>query len=236
MDLRNRAEASGDGHDESILNPEMPNEADLTKKEKRQIEREKLKGMGTGKKLQYIWMYYKVHMLCVVLAIGAVCLGVNLYQHAKMETVLSIAVVNAGDFTADEVEKNILDLLNTDNKYAQVSVAQNLMTDETGEDFDYYARIAYVTEIQSATVDVLIMPKELYEHEKDSGMYADLRETFGDEVFESLGAVDDQHLELDGNSSVAQEFGLRYDPVCICLPGNVKNKDNALKWIQSVLK
>lgn len=236
MDLRNRAEASGDGHDESILNPEMPNEADLTKKEKRQIEREKLKGMGTGKKLQYIWMYYKVHMLCVVLAIGAVCLGVNLYQHAKMETVLSIAVVNAGDFTADEVEKNILDLLNTDNKYAQVSVAQNLMTDETGEDFDYYARIAYVTEIQSATVDILIMPKELYEHEKDSGMYADLRETFGDEVFESLGAVDDQHLELDGSSSVAQEFGLRYDPVCICLPGNVKNKDNALKWIQSVLK
>lgn len=236
MDLRNRAEASGDGHDESILNPEMPNETDLTKKEKRQIEREKLKGMGTGKKLQYIWMYYKVHMLCVVLAIGAVCLGVNLYQHAKMETVLSIAVVNAGDFTADEVEKNILDLLNTDNKYAQVSVAQNLMTDETGEDFDYYARIAYVTEIQSATVDVLIMPKELYEHEKDSGMYANLRETFGDEVFESLGAVDDQHLELDGNSSVAQDFGLRYDPVCICLPGNVKNKENALKWIQSVLK
>ena len=33
-----------------------------------------------------------------------------------------------------------------------------------------------------------------------------------------------------------REFGLRYDPVCICLPGNVKNKENALKWIQSVLK
>ena len=60
-------------------------------------------------------------------------------------------------------------------------------------------------------------------------MYADLRETFGDEVFESLGAVDDQHLELDGSSSVAQEFGLRYDPVCICLAGNVKNKDNCVE-------
>ena len=204
MDLQNRAEAGSDGHDESVLNPEMPNETDLTKKERRRIEREKLKGMGTGKKIQYIWMYYKIHMLCVLLAIGGVCLGVNIYRHAQMKTVLSIA--------------------------------QNLMTDETGEDFDYYARIAYVTEIQSATVDVLIMPKELYEHEKDSGMYANLRETFGDEVFESLGAVDDQHLELDGSSSVAEEFGLRYDPVCICLPGNVKNKENALKWIQSVLK
>ena len=236
MDLQNRAEAGSDGHDESVLNPEMPNETDLTKKERRRIEKEKLKGMGTGKKIQYIWMYYKIHMLCVLLAIGGVCLGVNIYRHAQMKTVLSIAVVNAGDFDSEKVEEDALKTLGTEDKYAEVSVAQNLMTDETGEDFDYYARIAYVTEIQSATVDVLIMPKELYEHEKDSGMYANLRETFGDEVFESLGAVDDQHLELDGSSSVAQEFGLRYDPVCICLPGNVKNKDNALKWIQSVLK
>ena len=235
MDLRNRAEASGDGHDESILNPEMPNETDLTKKERRQIEREKLKGMGTGKKLQYIWMYYKVHMLCVVLAIGAVCLGVSLYQHAKMETVLSIAVVDAGDFTANDVEENILEMLDTGNKYAQVSVAQNLITDETGADLDYYARMAYVTEIQTATVDVLVMPKELYETEKDKGMYANLKELFGDEIYESLGAADEQHLELT-NSKVAEEFGLRYDPVCICIPGNVKNKENALKWIQSVLK
>ena len=47
MDLQNRAEAGSDGHDESVLNPEMPNETDLTKKERRRIEREKLKGMGT---------------------------------------------------------------------------------------------------------------------------------------------------------------------------------------------
>ena len=28
MDLQNRAEAGSDGHDESVLNPEMPNETD----------------------------------------------------------------------------------------------------------------------------------------------------------------------------------------------------------------
>ena len=28
MDLQNRAEAGGDGHDESVLNPEMPNETE----------------------------------------------------------------------------------------------------------------------------------------------------------------------------------------------------------------
>ena len=114
-------------------------------------------------------------MLCVLLAIGGVCLGVNIYRHAQMKTVLSIAVVNAGNYDSEKVEEDVLKTLGTEDKYAEVSVAQNLMTDETGEDFDYYARIAYVTEIQSATVDVLIMPKELYEHEKDSGMYAGKR-------------------------------------------------------------
>ena len=90
----------------------------------------------------------------------------NIYRHAQMKTVLSIAVVNAGNYDSEKVEEDVLKTLGTEDKYAEVSVAQNLMTDETGEDFDYYARIAYVTVIQSATVDVLIMPKELYEHEK----------------------------------------------------------------------
>ena len=46
-------------HDESVLNPEIKNESDLSKKERRLIEKEKLKGMGPKKKLEYIWMYYK---------------------------------------------------------------------------------------------------------------------------------------------------------------------------------
>lgn len=235
MDLKNRAEANGDGHDESVLNPEMPNETDLSKKERRQIEKEKLKGMGTGKKLQYIWMYYKVHMLVVVLAIGAIFLGVSIYRHAKMETVLSISVVNAGNFSSDDVEKDILDLLDTGNKYAEVGISQNLITDETGEDLDYYARIAYVTQIQTATVDVLLMPKELYEHEKDSEVFGNLKEIFGDATFDSLGAADDWHLEVDGGKA-AEVFGLSYEPICICVPANIQNKDNALKWIQSIIQ
>ena len=36
-------------HDESVLNPEIKNESDLSKKERRLIEKEKLKGMGMGK-------------------------------------------------------------------------------------------------------------------------------------------------------------------------------------------
>ena len=83
MDLQNRAEAGSDGHDESVLNPEMPNETDLTKKERRRIEKEKLKGMGTGKKIQYIWMYYKPVMFGILAAIVLAFVLKDWYINAK---------------------------------------------------------------------------------------------------------------------------------------------------------
>ena len=46
---KNRAEQAEE-HDESVLNPEIKNESDLSKKERRLIEKEKLKGNGGQKK------------------------------------------------------------------------------------------------------------------------------------------------------------------------------------------
>ena len=62
---KNRAEQAEE-HDESVLNPEIKNESDLSKKERRLIEKEKLKGMGPKKKLEYIWMYYKPAIFGVI--------------------------------------------------------------------------------------------------------------------------------------------------------------------------
>ena len=65
------------GHDESVLNPVYKNESDLSRKEKRLLEKEKLKGMGPGKKLQYIWMYYKPVMFGILAAIVLACKNKN---------------------------------------------------------------------------------------------------------------------------------------------------------------
>ena len=66
---KNRAEQAEE-HDESVLNPEIKNESDLSKKERRLIEKEKLKGMGPKKKLEYIWMYYKPAIFGVIAVIA----------------------------------------------------------------------------------------------------------------------------------------------------------------------
>ena len=50
-------------------------ESDLTKKEKRELEKMKLSSMGLGGRLQYIWAYYKPQMAAVVavIAIAFLC-------------------------------------------------------------------------------------------------------------------------------------------------------------------
>ena len=44
-------------------------ETDLTKKEKRELEKMKLASMGWKGKLQYIWAYYKPQMAAIVAVI-----------------------------------------------------------------------------------------------------------------------------------------------------------------------
>ena len=45
-------------------------ETDLTKKEKRELEKMKLASMGWKGKLQYIWAYYKPQMAAIVAVIA----------------------------------------------------------------------------------------------------------------------------------------------------------------------
>ena len=53
-------------HDASVLNPEQSCGADLSRKERRLLEKEKIKGMGFKKKLEYFWMYYKWVLIVVI--------------------------------------------------------------------------------------------------------------------------------------------------------------------------
>ena len=93
---KEKREKQGDPEqDESVLNPERKDELDLSKKERRLIEKEKLKGMGIGKKLEYIWMYYKPVIFGVIAAIALVFGVRDYYEGLKVKTVLSVAVVDS---------------------------------------------------------------------------------------------------------------------------------------------
>ena len=256
---KNRAEQAEE-HDESVLNPEIKNESDLSKKERRLIEKEKLKGMGPKKKLEYIWMYYKPAIFGVI-AVIALIFGIkDYYEQSKIKTVLSMTVVNSMANDTETPEQKIKETLGyKDDPYSKVEIGVNLTTDSEMAEFDYNAQIAYMAQIQAGSIDIMVMPEKLYQTLKKNEPFADLKELMGEEAFEKLYQTlkknepfadlkelmgeeafeksgmqtDTTHISIT-DSELEQELGVIYDPVCIAVPYSAPNQENAVKWIKSL--
>ena len=70
-------------------------ESDLTKKEKRQMEIEKLKSMNFMEKLDYIWTYYKLWFAGALAVVALIYLGFTMYQGMQKNEVVSVAILGA---------------------------------------------------------------------------------------------------------------------------------------------
>ena len=222
-------------HDGSVLNPQKQHESDLTRRERRLLEKEKVKDMGMGAKLEYFWMYYKG---VVFGFIGVLLLAYFLkdwYHNAQMKDVLSISVVNSGNLDAETLSADIKELLGYEDEYSQVTINTNLTTEPDGKNLDYYAQMAYVTQFQTKSVDVLILPESLYPAVNIDDYFLDMREVLDEETCEILGdRIKDGYVTFD-DLSLRQTLQVAYEPVCMAVPINAVNVENAGKWIASLV-
>lgn len=221
-------------HDESVLNPQQVHESDLSRRERRLLEKEKLKDMGIGRKLEYFWMYYKSVLFGAIGVLLLIAFGVDWYQHARMETVLSVAVVNAGELNADALEADMQALLGYEDKDSQVSISTNLSTSQDGREFDYYAQMAYMTQVQSAGIDVLIFPEALYDSANAGDIFCDMKDVLDEETYEALGDQVKGDYVAFTDCSLNADRGVYYEPVCAAVLINAKHAENAGKWIASL--
>lgn len=234
QDKEKREKQGEPEHDESVLNPERKDELDLSKKERRLIEKEKLKGMGTGKKLEYIWMYYKPVIFGVIAAIALVFGIRDYYEGLKVKTVLSVAVVDSQNGDTDSTAEEIKEQLGYEgDKYSRVEINVNMTSNEDGDGLEYYAQMTYVTQIAAGTMDIMIMPEKVYEtlYENNDQSFLNLKELLGEENFQAFGnQTDETHISVT-DSELATKFGLSYEPICIVVPASTSEADNAAKWL-----
>ena len=220
-------------HDESVLNPEPKNELYLSRKERRLLEKEKFKAMGFKKKLEYLWMYYKWVLVCVIVGIMAVRGGISWYHNAKMETILSFAPVNSIDFDVEQTERNVKEILGSKGEYEQVTILTNLITAGKKGELDYNSQMAFVAQVQAGTIDVMLMPEDIYRTYSSEKSFADMKEVLGEDALSTLGDFVRKDCVVVTEDSLAEEFGLVYEPVYISVMCNSGNKENAARWIMS---
>lgn len=225
-------------HDASVLNPEQSCGADLSRKERRLLEKEKIKGMGFKKKLEYFWMYYKWVLIVVIALIVGGKLGMDWYHNLQIDTVLAISVVNSSMTDSEAVTEEIKKVLGCEgDEYSSVEIAGNLTTGQDGTEFDYYAQMAYSTQVQARGIDVLIFPESLYERANSSGIFDNLENIMDEETKAALGdRLKGDYITFGPESSLGEELGVYYQPVCLAVPASAKNTENAVKWIADLVE
>lgn len=208
-------------------------ESDLTRKEKRLLEKQKLEGMGFGKKLEYIWMYYKAVIFGILGVIFAIYMGVDIYHNAQIETILSMFVVsgNVDDGLMDELKE----FLGSEDELEEVSVSTNLQANETLDGFDYYSQMLFMAQMQTG-VDILIMPEGLYENLSGQEYFEDLHVILGEEGYAAMGDLAQGDCLKVDSSILGDEILTVYDTACIAVGVTAKNPENAAKWMLSLVE
>ena len=123
-------------------------ERQMSGKEKRKFEAEKMSQMTLKEKLEYLWMYYKVYLLIPVVIVVLIVVGVQMYHGITQKVLLNLTILGGESTDRTGLEKEILELLGTGKKNEAVKINANL----SGSTDDYNSNIALSTLIGASAV------------------------------------------------------------------------------------
>ena len=139
-------------------------ESDMTRKEKMQLEKEKLSKMNFKEKLAYIWAYYKAVIFGIIAVIAIIGTIANIHENAKYYDLVSIAVVDyAGLQDVSPIEEDIKEALGTGDKYEKVSIDTSYSFGEDLSGADYNTLMKFTAVIAAQSMDVLICSQAVYD-------------------------------------------------------------------------
>lgn len=212
-------------------------ESDLTKKEKRELERMKLGSMSLGGKLQYIWAYYKPQIFGLIGVIAVFFIGKDIYQNAQIKTSLSVMVIDSTGSAQEAAAKKLEeDLGISDDPYHRVSLDESVRTGQSQKELDTYSQMSFTTKIAAKGVDILIAPEEFFDTLNGDDYFADLTEMLPQEVYDSFGENISKYSVTLDSKELGELLEVNYEPLKIGILSNSENSENAVKWITVLSK
>lgn len=187
-------------------------ESDMTAKEKRQLEREKISAMHGMEKAEYILSYYKFHILSIIILIFAVVGIVKWMDNLKDENYIYALVVNAptdGNNLMEDFRNKLKDE-DEHHKYmldTSVFYTKNL---EGEKELDVNAKMKLTTLVGAGAADVFICPESIYKQytgDEEQVLYS-VSELMGKEFVEQNADICKEDAIRVENSKVLEEYGL----------------------------
>lgn len=189
--------------------------------------------MSTRQKLEYIWAYYKSCIFGALAVVILVGIGINFYQHSRIQTVLGVSLINVAKVDNEQLEKDFKAYIGDEDKYHEVSIGVNIFANEDGKMNNGNLQAKIVAEAQAQAMDVFLCPRGVYESLKeDDVLFVSPEEYFTDQELESLGdMVLEEGIHI-GKTEVLEQYATVLDnDMYLLITGSSKNKENVLKFI-----
>lgn len=197
-------------------------------------EWETLRSLHGRKRLEQIWMYYKLPIFLVLLAIYGVC-WFGYRQAARKNEVLYLAMVNvsAGEDLTDQLTTGFLDqqgLTEKDDVYLYNGL---LLSEDADQQYVYASRMKILGAVAAQQLDVVLMDAEARDAFLQEGYLADLRTV--DPALAGEEGLDASGLWLDvSDAPMIQAAGFP-DRVYLGVIVQALHPDRAAAFIQYLL-
>ena len=122
--------------------------------------------MPLGKKVEYLWMYYKIWLVILAVIIGVIYRGCMMYKGRHTTVLLNVAVTGGDSQKAEELNKDFCKYAGIDEKDGIIRIQANIPEDGGS----LSSKTALTTLVGADAVDVLICGEDVYqEYKKQDG-------------------------------------------------------------------
>lgn len=124
------------------------------------------KSMSPVKKMEYLWMYYKIWLVVLAAVIGVIYLGVIMYNGRHTTVLLNVAITGGNSKRAEQLSKDFCQYAVIGKKDGIIRIQANIPEDGGS----MTSKTALTTLIGADAVDVLICGEDVYkEYDKQDG-------------------------------------------------------------------
>lgn len=188
--------------------------------------------MTPGKKLEYLWMYYKAWLVGFLFLLAAVWLGLTMYRNMNTEVLLNVAIVGGDSNQASALAEDFAAYAGITEKNGEIRVKANLPDESSGSSLT----TALTTLMGADALDVLICSEGVYEEYSTQEGFLKTADVLGDRAAAYGDRVLEDAVCPAADSAFVRREMVRYDKIYAAISVNCQNPEMAAEFLCYLLE
>lgn len=195
-------------------------------------ECQKIKNLPPGKKLPYIWEYYKIHLFLMLFAVFFFFYFLfPLFRKMRETTVLSLAIIDSTEsakMSTSQLEEDYLAALPEHTAQDRVLIDASGSSSNTSSSSEIKLTILLSSVGEN---DLIICSQEVFDRFHKENAFLDLT-AYAAQLPEDAVTFSSVAIDLSSCDGWQQYGYTSYSPVYACIPVSCKSPERAIRFLQ----